>query len=477
MGKLGIRESLFWMGGTSFLGQLVTWAITIIVARLLTPADYGLVTLSGLFTVFAQMVSEMGIGAAVIQSDEISQSQVRTLYAYSIIMGVGMMGAGVVLGGPFMAWIFNAPQLEGLVQFSSLVFLIAAAKSMPRNLLAREFRFDSIAKVETVSRILTSFCTLGLVLAGFGVWSLAAQWLFIEFFQLIAFVKLKKVAPSFKATFVEIRPLLSFGLNLVARNILYQLYNLSDGFVVGKLASQSFLGGYSFAKQLTNMPFEKVLKIINQVLFPYFSRDKKNLSKIGGWTTKAIELQLLILVPFYIFLFFSAREVIILLMGPGWEIAVYPLKILCIANVFKLSESYSTNILTALGKLREQLVYVMLLFISISGGMLIVAINYNIETAILVWVSVYPLIIISLTKFTLLSVDLSFLIIIKDVKYIIISLFSLAISLFLISFIVFHSLWATLAIKITIGCLFYSVPLFLLNRGKLINCYSLFFRK
>jgi O-antigen/teichoic acid export membrane protein len=477
MVNLGIRESLFWMGGSSLLGQIVTWVITIIVARLLTPADYGLVTLSGLFTVFAQIVSEMGVGAAVIQSDEISQPQAQSLYAYSLLMGVGMMVVGILLGAPLMAWIFNEPRLEGLVRFSSLVFFLVAIKSMPRNLLARECRFDSIAKVETVSRILTSFCVLGMALMGFGVWALAAQWLLIELFQAVAFVRIKRVLPCLNAKFVEISAMLTFGLHLVARNALYQLYNLSDSFVIGKLASPSFLGGYAFARQLTNMPFEKVLRIINQVLFPYFSRDKDDLSRIGDWTMKAIEMQLVILVPFFIVLFFCAREVVLVLLGEQWEIAVYPLQVLCVANIFKLSESYSTNILTALGKLKEQLVYVFLLFLSIGGGMVAVSLLYNVKIALLVWVTIYPVIIYFLSRFTLTSINMRPYDIWVQVRNIVFSLCLLTICLYLISINLAGQIWVTLAVKIITGTLVFASSLLLLDGEKVKIYFALFSRK
>lgn len=477
MVNLGIRESLFWMGSSSLLGQVITWTITIIIARLLTPADYGLVTLSGLFTVFAQIVSEMGVGAAVIQSDEISYPQAQSLYAFSILMGLAMMVIGIFLGAPLMVWIFNEPRLGGLVRFSSLVFLIVAMKSMPRNLLARECRFDSIAKVETVSRILTSFCVLGMAVSGFGVWALASQWLTIELFQMAAFVGIKRVVPCFKAKFVEISAMLTFGLNLVARNILYQLYNLSDSSVIGKLASPSFLGGYAFAKQLTNLPFEKVLRIINQVLFPYFSRDKDDLSRIGDWTMKAIELQLIVLVPFFIMLFFCSKEVILILLGEQWEIAVYPLQVLCVANIFKLSESYSTNILTALGKLKEQLLYVSLLFLCIGGGIIALSLFYNIKIALLVWVTIYPVIIYFLSRFTLSSINMHPYSIWIQARSIVFSLCLLVICLYLISINFIGPIWVTLSVKLITGVLVFAGSLLLLDGGKIKIYLALFSRK
>src|SRR5512142_2793451 len=121
MAAMSIAKSLAWMGWTSLLGQVISWSVTIIVARLLTPEDYGLVALSGIFTVFAQSVAEMGISAAVIQRKDVTTTQIRALYSFSLLTGAGMSIVGVMIAAPVMARIFSEPRLTGLVRFASLV--------------------------------------------------------------------------------------------------------------------------------------------------------------------------------------------------------------------------------------------------------------------------------------------------------------------------------------------------------------------
>ena len=472
----GVRKNLFWMGGTAFAGQIITWSITIWVARLLLPSDYGLVALAGVFTVFAQMVCEMGVGTAVIQVDEISKDQYETLYAYSLLLGVAMFIIGFLIGAPLMAYFYDEPKLQWLIRYSSLVFIISAARSMPRNILARNVRFEVIAKVEASSRILTSFCVLAMALQGFGVWALASQWLLIELFQFLGFIVNQPVRPSISKKFGETKYILYFGIKIVLRNIVYQFYNLCDGAIIGKIGSQSFLGAYSFAKQLTNMPFEKIIRIVNQVLLPYLSKDKKDLARLRQWTVDTVEMQMVVIVPFYLFVFFCAEEIVMILLGSNWEEAIIPLQFLSIAHIFKLAESYNSNLLTALGRITIQIKYMATQFLIISSGIILLSILFNIETSLYVWVLFYPIITIAFTRISLQSIDLRIIKILKKTHRIVIVQGLLVAFLLLVSCLSndMLSVWHSLIIKGTSGIIFYVSVFYLLDKKNLRRIFSSF---
>ena len=468
MSRMSIGRSMAWMGCMSLLGQIFTWGVTIIVARLLTPEDYGLVGLSGLFTVFAQSVSEMGVGAAVIQRRELSKSQIQSLYGFSLLVGGVMTFIGFLVA-PLMAWVFTDDRLRPLVAFQSLIFLLTAAKSMQRNLLVREARFDVIAKFETLARVVTSVCTLVLAASGCGYWALAAQWLFIEFFQLIFFCYLERVVPTLRIRFSEIREVLMFGAGVMMRSIVSQLYALVDTAILGKLATKEFLGAYTFSKQLTNMPFEKIVRIVNQVLYPHMARNQDNLPVLRDWTLKSADLQMLTIAPLYYLLFFCSDEVVNVLLGQNWEDAIFPMKILCIASVFKLSESYNMNCLTALGKVSIQVRYMMLLLLSVGGGMLVTALIVDVKSSLLVWVTVYPVLSVMFSRVLLRSLGLGFLEILKCVKSTLIAQVVMVIGLCVLSVYVYGDVWFTLMIKCIFGFAVYVATLAFIDRGKIVR--------
>ena len=473
MAAQSLKKSLAWMGGTSLAGQVITWSVTIIVARLLTPEDYGLVALAGLFTVFANAICRLGISAAVIQADEVSNYQVRALYSLSFVVGAAMYLVGVV-AAPIMGWIFTEPRLIPLIIFQNLIFLVGAPKSLLWSLLARDTRFDVIAKVETGTRILTSLATLGMAAAGFGVWALAAQWLLIEAAQFLTFCCFCKVRPTLHIRLAEIKDLLIFGFKIFLRNMVGQLYASVDVFILGKLAVPEFLGAYTFSKRLAEMPFEKIVAIINRVLLPYISKDKGNPEAMREWTLKIADFQALFLAPFFVMLFFCARETVFVLLGAGWGAAVLPLKIFCMANLFKLAESYAGIALTALGKVTQQLHYVVIQLIVIGSSLLCLAIWVGINASLFVWVTVYPVLCLVFCRFMIRSIELRPWTLFKRLRGILLSHVILAVTLYAVGLLFDGTAeWQLLILKIGIGGLSLFISLFVLDRNKLYTVLSI----
>ncbi|WP_173083456.1 lipopolysaccharide biosynthesis protein [Fundidesulfovibrio magnetotacticus] len=468
---MSIAKSIAWMGCTSALGQVVTWSVTILVARLLTPEDYGLVALSGLFTVFAQSVSELGVGAAVIQRESVTEHQIRSLYGLSLLTGVVMTLIGY-LAGPVLAWIFSDERLSNLVAFQSLIFIVAAMKSMQRNVLVRETRFDLIAKVETISRIGTSCCTLAMAATGFGYWALAAQWLLIEFFQFIMFSRIERIRPTLLIRYSEIRDILYFGIGIMVRSIFFQLYALVDTAILGKLATKDFLGAYGFAKQLTNMPFEKIVRIVNQVLYPYLARNQGDISALRELTLKAAEHQALVIAPFYYILFFCADETVSILLGPNWSQAVFPLKIFCVACLFRLAESYNINCMTAMGMIYEQIRYMLTLIIVLSVSITLIAATAGPRYSLFIWITAYPLLSLGFSKALLARLGISFAQVISRLRRIAMIHIALITVMILASSHQYSDNFMALAFKCGAGVGFYIVANMLFNMEclrKLVN--------
>lgn len=468
MSGMSVRKSLAWMGGTSLLGQVITWTVTIIVARLLSPEDYGIVAISGLYTVFAHTVCLMGVSAAVVQADTITEYQTKALYGFSIIMGIIMFGIGLA-AAPAMAWAFDDPRLTALVSFQNIVFLVGAPKSLQWSLLARETRFDSIAKIETASRILTSFCALTMAATGFGYWTLASQWLLIEFFQLIGFSFYRPVRPTFIIRWGEVSELLIFGIKILARKTIEQLYSKVDVFIFGKLASPVFLGGYTFAKHLANMPFEKIINIINRVLLPYLAKDKSDHVRMREWTLKVSYLQVLLLVPFYYVLFFCAEETIHILLGEDWAAAVLPLRIFCLMNIFKLAESYVMVALTALGRITEQVKFVMMQLVLVGGAILGVSLWQGIEASLYVWITVYPILCLVFSGILLKAIGLGIGVVFVRMRRTLAAQALLLAALAGMQYVVEGPMWQTLIVKLAVAGVVYLAGLALLDRRRIMQ--------
>lgn len=466
MSNNAIRKSLGYMGIASLVGQIVTWSITIFVARLLTPEDYGLVAVSGIFIVFASTISEMGVGAAVIQSKSITSSQISSIYSVSLAVGVLMTTLGCI-AAPAFALIFDDERLTALVVVQSIVFFVSSAKSMQRNLLVRDVRFDLIAKIEFISRVATSLCSLGLALAGFGYWAIAPQGLILELFQLIFFAYIVKVKPSKFIASEDTYSLLKFGFKVLAKNLVYQLYNMVDTAVLGKFAAKDFVGAYTFSKQLTNMPFEKIIRIINQVLYPYMARKQADPLVLREWTFKSADLQLLTVAPFFYLLFFCSEEVVHILLGTTWSDAVFPMQIFCVASVFKLAESYNINCLTALGMISVQIRYTVLQLLIVGGGMLVVTLLFDAKSSTLVWITAYPVLSILYSRILFHALNISLIDMVVYLRKTLVSHFVMIITLVVAAPYIHGSEWFTFLAKVSLGLVTYIASIAVFDRKKI----------
>lgn len=458
MAENSVKKNIAWMGGASFLGQIITWSTTIIVARILVPEDYGLIALAGLFTIFANYICMMGVSAAVVQADEVSDTQIRGLYSFSLLMGVLMFCVGLG-AAPLMAWWFDEPRLQALVVFQNVIFLLGAPKSLQWSLLARETRFDTIAKIETGSRVLAALIGVTLAFAGFGFWTLAAQGVLLELFQFLGFTILRPIRPSIRIKWDEVKELLAFGFKILCRNCLMQVNASLVVMIFGKLSTHAFLGAYQFSRQLTNMPFEKIIALVNRVIFPYLSKDKGNVHAMREWTLKAADLQSLILSPFYCVLFFSARETILILLGPDWSAAVFPLKIFCVVSIFKLIDSYAGIALTALAKLGLQIWFMIAQIVIIPGGILLLTRAFDAEQSLYLWVIAYPPMCIYLGRKLMRMVGLGFRELIQRLRPTVVAHVFLILNLILVDTFLTGPHLLTLPVKIGSGMLVYFAAL------------------
>ncbi len=153
------------------VSQGFSWAVTIIVARLLSPQDYGLMGMASLLIGLIYLFNEMGLGAVIIQRREISKADLDSIFWFSVFFGLILYGVAWMLA-PLIAWFFKMERLIPIIRVLSLSLLIAPFRIIPYNLLTRELALDKRSKAELVASFLAGFTSISMALAGAGVWSL-----------------------------------------------------------------------------------------------------------------------------------------------------------------------------------------------------------------------------------------------------------------------------------------------------------------
>lgn len=333
MGAMTLRRQVLsglrWTAAAKFVSQLFTWSITIVVIRLLTPADYGLLAMAMLFVGLLMLLTEFGIGAAVVQAEAMDVQKLRQMFALAILVDFGLFLL-LFLAAPLIAAFFLEPRLIWIVRVLAVQFIVSIFGVIPGSQLTRKLDFKSQSLLDLSSSIVGSLTTLGFAMAGFGVWALVWGSLVITVWRTVG---INLICPfvhwpdfSVKGT----RALLFFGGNFTVTRIVWFFYSQADVLIAGKIFGKELLGIYSVAMHLAGLPVQKISSVINQVSFPAFARVQDDREKFASHFLLATRALSFVAFPVLWGISCTAPELVRVLLGTNWEAAALPMQLLAL---------------------------------------------------------------------------------------------------------------------------------------------------
>src|SRR5262249_16861596 len=205
-----VVASLLWQGSASLVGQAISWLVTLIVIRLLSPSDYGLVAMASLSISFLMLVGDLGVGAVVVQTPALQRPQLQALFA--VALWAYLLGAIVAFASaPVAAAFFAEPRLISIVRALSPSFVFPRLYPAPQALVVRTLEFDRNAKIEVLATLASSVVALTLALGGWGAWSLVGATLAIHAFRAAAFQIVRPCLFRPFPSFAVLRDMVHFG--------------------------------------------------------------------------------------------------------------------------------------------------------------------------------------------------------------------------------------------------------------------------
>lgn len=347
--KSKVVVGLGWIAGGNFLGQIITWGITIVVMRILSPADYGLLAMASVFVSFLGLMATAGLGPAIVQTRELDDNRLRQLLGLIIFINVALFLL-LFFSAPLIARFFDESRLIDIIRVLSSQFVISSFAVIPESLLGRELKFKKRALIDFSSHTAGGALTLALAISGYGVWSLVAG--------AICSVTGKTIGLNLAAPYL-CRPsfslqgtkhLIAFGGKVTAGRILWFFYSQADMFIAGKLLGKEALGFYSVAMHLAALPVQKISGILNQVAFPAFSQIQQDPSMIQSHFLKAVRILSFFSFPVLWGISSIAPELVLLLLGPKWEPATFPLQILPAIMPLRMISNFIPSAVDAVGR-------------------------------------------------------------------------------------------------------------------------------
>ena len=350
--KQTIVSAVGWSVAIRIAVQLVTWAMTLVVIRILSPADYGLMAVSQIFVNFMLGFGSLGFGDALVQQGQTPMAVVARLFGV-LLAGAVMLGSLMALAAyPIGAW-YHDPRLIPLVQVSSLGFLFTALTALPRAFLTKHLRVRPLFIMELASGLVGAATVIVLAFGGYGVWALMLGWLATNVAKLLGFVVLASefyVWPRFG--FTGIGPLFSFGIYRTFEYIVWMIFASADILIISRWLGPVETGVYVVAANFAMMPVNKIAPIVNATAFPAFALIQERPSDARFYALKAVRMMAAIAVPLFFGLSVTAPEVVDLVFGPNWSAARPVLGVLALAITFRAILLVVPNFLQGIGDSR-----------------------------------------------------------------------------------------------------------------------------
>ena len=345
-----VMSALRWSAAARFLGQAVSWGITILVIRLLSPGDYGLMAMAMVVVSFLVLVNTVGLDAVLVQDKELDEQMTRQIFGVVIVVNT-LFFLLLFFGAEVVASFYGEPTLTLVVQVLSFQFLLLIFETLPQSLLEREIEFAQRSIVDFATLVIGSLVTLVMALVGYGVWALIWGMLATNATRMIGLNLIARnlVWPSF--SWRGMRKHFAFGGFVTTDRSLWFVFSESDKFIGGKLLGNHLLGYYAVASQLASLPIHKISGLLNSVAFPAFSHAHAhtNSATLQGYLLKATRILSIAAFPVFFGISCTAEPLIACLLGEKWLPAAPLLQLLGIVMPFRLMSNIFPPLLWGVG--------------------------------------------------------------------------------------------------------------------------------
>lgn len=342
-------KGTFWSAADAFLGQGVTFIVGLVLARLLSPEEYGLIGIVTIFTTVMLGVVDSGFSNALIRKKDATNEDYNTLFICNFIVSV-VMYILLFVGSPWIANFFERPQLVELVRVMGLILILQALSIVQNTILTKKIDFKTKTKASVISAITSGVIGIVMAFSGCGVWSLVAQQLSRQLIYTILLWVLNKWWPKLKVNFESLRYMWGFGWKLLVSGLLNNIWNEIYQVVVGKFYNPATLGQYTRSYQYASIFSSNLTSIIQRVSYPVLSEIQDDKARMVEGYRRIIKITMFVTVVIMFSLGAVAEPLLYCLIGPQWHEAATYLPLICINMSLYPLHAINLNILQVQGR-------------------------------------------------------------------------------------------------------------------------------
>ena len=354
--KQKAASGMVWTALQKYSGMLIRFISGIILARLLTPYDYGCIGMLTIFMTLAEAFIDGGFGSALIQKKQPTQEDYSTIFWWNLGTAF-LMYAILFVSAPAISRFYNIPLLCDVLRMQGLVLFIYAFNIVQRNQLKKKLNFKVLSIVTITTSIISLSITIFMAYKGFGVWALVAQNLISAAIPAIVFWFFIKWRPIWTFSKQSFKELFSFGFYMFLTHLVERFSTQLTGLVIGKVYNPSTLGYYSKALGTERLASHTISSIMTQVTYPLYAEVQDNKKLLINMIKRLTTTISYITFPMMFILMLTAKPLFILLYSDRWIQSIPYFQVLCVAGLAACLQSVNLQTISAIGKSKTMLVW------------------------------------------------------------------------------------------------------------------------
>lgn len=346
-----IIGNLLWKFAERISAQLVTLVVSVVLARMLEPTDYGVISVVTIFITLANVLVSDGFGSALIQKKDADALDFCSVLYANVAMMILLYGVLFALA-PFIGSFFGEgyEMLPAVLRVLGLRIIVAGVNSVQQAYVSRKMIFRKFFWATLIGTIVSAVVGIGMALAGCGVWALVAQYLTNTIVGTIVLAVSLKKRPRLIFSFARLKGLMRYGSKVLGTSLLITGYQELRALIIGKVYSSADLAYYDKGKQFSSLIVTNINTSISAVLFPKMSQEQDDLTRVKETTRMAIRFSSYIMSPLMLGLAAAAEPFVRLVLTEKWLPCVNLLRLFCIVFLFQPMHSANAQAIKAIGR-------------------------------------------------------------------------------------------------------------------------------
>jgi O-antigen/teichoic acid export membrane protein len=354
--KKKAASSMFWMAIQKYSTMFIQFISGIVLARLLTPYDYGCIGMLSIFMVLAETFIDGGFGSALIQKKRPTQEDYSTIFFWNLFMAV-ILYAVLFACAPAIARFYKTPLLSKVLRVQGVILFIYAFNMVQRNQLRKNLNFKVLSIITLASSAIALGVTIVMAYKGFGVWALVVQHILIAAIPAIAFWFFVKWRPILAFSWKSFKELFSFGFYMFLIHLINQFSTQLQGLLIGRFYNATTMGYYSKALKTESLASHSVSSVMTQVTFPLYAEMQDNKQALAGIIKRITMTLSYFSFPLLFILLLVAKPLFVILYSERWLPSVPYFQVLCIAGLASCLQAVNLQSISAIGKSKTNFIW------------------------------------------------------------------------------------------------------------------------